>query len=78
MSFVALGDLNQDRSPDLVLVGRSKTQSNARLLLNNKKGYFYSPRYPLPPIKNGVDHVELLDIDQDGDQDLLFFGKALR
>ena len=78
IKLIVAGDLNQDRSRDLVLLGRSQGQSTIHFLLNNKKGYFYFPPDPLPPIKNGVERIEIVDIDHDGDQDLLLFGKALR
>lgn len=79
IDFIAAGDLNGDGASDLLLLGTAGTKSVARSLFNNKKGYFYRKGIPaLPPLDNGIERVDLADLDADGDLDLLFTGKNLR
>ncbi len=77
--FFSAGDFNGDRIHDLLAVSGSKAKPEARIFLNNQKGYFYveekSP--PLPALIPGVERVDPVDIDQDGDVDLFFTGKKL-
>lgn len=76
--FIAGGDLNGDRTLDLVLIGVSGSKSLAKFLFNNKRGYFYSTgTVPLPPVHNGIERVDLVDIDRDHDLDLFFTGRNL-
>ncbi|MBI5427170.1 MAG: VCBS repeat-containing protein [Nitrospinae bacterium] len=73
--FIAAGDLDGDRADDLVLIGRSGKGSVAKLLFNNKKGYFYEKEGAfLPPVHKGMERVDLVDLDRDGDIDLFFSG----
>lgn len=78
--FMANGFFNRDRASDLVIIERSSTgKSSARLLLNNGKGYFYSmEEFDLPPIREGIERVDPVDIDRDGTIDLFFSGRNVR
>lgn len=74
--FMAVRDLNRDRTSDMILVGKFADGSNARLLFNNGKGYFYSKtERPFPEVRSGMERVDLVDMDGDGDVDLFFTGK---
>lgn len=76
--FAAMGDLNRDGGEDLIVIGISKSKTAAKILLNNKKGYFYvSESIALPAIRDGVERVDLVDIDRDRDIDLIFTGRNL-
>ncbi len=72
---LATGDINRDGADDLILVtGRSDART-AWLLINNKKGYFYTlDSFRLPPIYGGMERVDVVDLDQDADLDLVFTG----
>ena len=78
-TFLAAGFLNRDRAADIVLIGRTPSgKTVAKLLLNNGKGYFYSLKENiLPPIRQGIERVELVDIDNDGTYDLFFTGRKV-
>ncbi|WP_282010739.1 FG-GAP repeat domain-containing protein [Nitrospina watsonii] len=68
-------DLNHDRAADLVLIGRFQDGDTVKVLINNGRGYFYTPQgYRLPPFKPGLDRVDMVDVDQDGNIDLFFTG----
>ncbi len=77
--FFSAGDFNGDRIADLLAVSSSKDEPMARIFLNNQKGYFYVEEKapPLPILIPGVERVDLVDIDQDGDVDLFFTGEKL-
>lgn len=76
--FMALQDVDHDRAQDLVLVGRFADGSPAKLLINNGKGYFYIKKeLPFPPVYQGVDRVDLRDIDGDGHVDMFFTGRRV-
>ena len=72
------GDFNLDGKRDLILLGKIKGESAARYLLNNGKGYFYNPKRHFPSVHNGIENGVALDLDSDGDQDILFFGRLLK
>jgi len=79
IDFIAAGDLNGDGATDLLLLGTAAAKSVARPLFNNKKGYFYRKGIAaLPPLDNGIERVDLADLDADGDLDLFFTGRNLR
>ena len=74
--FMAVRDLNRDRTSDMILVGKFADGSNAKLLFNNGKGYFYTkPERPFPEVRSGMERVDLVDIDEDGNIDLFFTGR---
>jgi len=76
---LAAGFLNRDGAADIVLLGSSPSgKTVAKLLLNNGKGYYYNlKKYALPPIRQGIERVDLVDIDNDGTRDLFFTGKKV-
>ncbi len=78
--FLANGFFNRDRATDFIIIERSSNhKSIARLLLNNGKGYFYSMKeYELPPIHEGIERVDPVDIDRDGTVDLFFSGRNVK
>ena len=78
LRYLAAGDLNRDGYDDLVVLTRSVQGSSARLLVNNKKGYFYvDPKMVLPALPPGVNRVDLVDLDNDRDLDLFFTGSKI-
>lgn len=78
--FFSSADLDGDGSWDLVLLGRGEEGDFAQVLFNNKKGYFYvkpdGPRI-MPRIFQGIDRVDLADIDADKDIDMIFTGRKV-
>ncbi len=78
-TFLAAGFLNRDQAGDIIIISRSSSgKTLAKLLLNNGKGYFYSLKEnELPPIRQGIERVELVDIDNDGAPDLFFTGRKV-
>ena len=77
--FMASADLNRDGVDDLILLGNSGGNVAAKVLFNNKKGYFYEKEdiLTLPPVNKGVERVDLVDIDHDGHIDLFFTGSKV-
>jgi len=68
-------DFNHDRTADLVLIGTFQDGDSVKVLINNGRGYFYTPQgYRLPAFKRGLDRVDMVDVDQDGHLDLFFTG----
>ena len=71
-------DLNRDGGDDLILVMEKSGRVSTQILFNTKKGYFYAKDkegfYPLWP---GIDKVISIDLDQDGDKDLFYFGQMV-
>ena len=78
-TFLSAGYLNRDRAGDIVIVGHTPSgKTLAKLLLNNGKGYYYSlQKNDLPPIRQGIERVALVDIDNDGAFDLFFTGRKV-
>ncbi len=74
--FIAVADLDRDGADDLILLAKSKDGSiTAKVMFNNKKGYFYEKENnALPPLHRGVERVDIVDIDNDGNSDLFFSG----
>ncbi len=78
ITSMVVGDLDHDFSADVILTGKFSDGTLAKLLFNNGKGYFYSRHnVELPPLQKGIEKVDLVDLDQDGHKDLLFFGKRV-
>jgi hypothetical protein len=73
---LAVADLNRDGGDDLILVMENGVST--QILFNNKKSYFYAKdkggSYSLRP---GIDKVISIDLDQDGDKDLFYFGQMV-
>jgi len=77
LSFTAT-DLNRDGGDDLVLIMQVSGKISTQILFNNRKGYFYAKDDEGPyPLKAGIDKVIAVDLDQDGDKDLFYFGKKV-
>ena len=75
LSFTA-ADLNRDGGDDLALIMQVSGKVSTQILFNNRKGYFYAKDGEGPyPLKTGIDKVIAVDLDQDGDRDLFYFGK---
>jgi hypothetical protein len=74
--FIAAADLDRDGGDDLILLVRASDGTmSAKVMFNNKKGYFYEKEGSiLPPIRKGVERVDTVDIDHDGNVDLFFSG----
>lgn len=73
---ISPGDLNRDRAHDLLLIGNTGKGSRALVFFNNKKGYFYRPpNQTFPKINPAMDRGMLVDLDYDGDLDMLFTRK---
>ena len=76
--FLAKGDIDGNGVDDLVLITPPSKKGSSKVLFNNGKGYFYSRlESELPFISNGVKRVDIVDLDQDGDVDLLFMGSKV-
>jgi hypothetical protein len=73
---ISPGDLNRDRAQDLLLIGDTGKGNRALVFFNNKKGYFYRPpNLIIPKINPTMDRGMLIDLDYDGDLDMLFTRK---
>ncbi len=73
---ISLGDLTRDRADDLLLIGNNGKGNRALIFFNNKKGYFYRPpNQMVPKIDPTMDRGMLVDLDYDGDLDILFTRK---
>lgn len=76
--FLAIGDVDSNGVDDLILVTFPTEKGSAKILLNNGKGYFFSKHgVELPFIHRSVERVDLVDLDQDGDIDLIFTGRKI-
>ena len=75
---LATADLNRDGGDDLILVIKEKGRVFTQILFNKRKAYFYAKEnegsYPLRP---GINRVISIDLDQDGDKDLFYFGQKV-
>lgn len=79
VSFMTDGNFNGDPAADLIIIEQSSSKSSAKILLNNGKGYFYSmEEFELPPIREGIERVDPVDIDRDGTRDLFFAGRNVK
>ena len=73
--FLTAGDLDEDRSDDLLLITPPTEAGSAKILFNNGKGHFFSrEKYSLPFVRRGINRVDLVDLDHDRDIDLIFTG----
>jgi hypothetical protein len=77
--FITAADLNRDGGDDLILLlEESSGGVSTQILFNNKKGYFYAKdkegSHVLWP---GIERVIAIDLDQDGDKDLFYFGQKV-
>ena len=73
---LAVADLNRDGGDDLILVMGNGVPT--QILFNNKKGYFYSKdKEGSYPLWSGIEKVISIDLDQDGDKDLFYFGQRV-
>ena len=76
--FFAAGDFNGDFTDDIVIIQKIDGRNFASVFFNNKKGYYYKKvDYFLPEIYQGIDRVELVDLDHDRDLDLFFYGEKV-
>ena len=76
--FLSAGDLDGDRGDDLVFIEKKSVSNQAQILFNNKKGYYYrKPDFVFPHILSGMERVDMIDLDQDGDRDLFFTGRKV-
>ncbi|MDA0692756.1 MAG: VCBS repeat-containing protein [Nitrospinae bacterium] len=76
--FFSAGDFDQDRADDLIIIQKEGGKHFASLLFNNKKGYYYEKVDTIfPEIRQGVEFVQVVDLDQDGDLDLYFYGEQV-
>jgi hypothetical protein len=76
--YLANVDIDRNGTDDLVLITSSSKKGSAKVLFNNGKGYFYSrPGFELPFINSGIERVDPIDLDQDGDVDFLFTGRKV-
>ncbi len=75
LSFTAT-DLNRDGGDELALIMQVSGRVSTQILFNNKKGYFYAKDEESSyPLRVGIDKVVAVDLDQDGDKDLFYFGQ---
>lgn len=76
--FFSAGDFNRDHADDLVVIQKDGQSHFASLLFNNKKGYYYEKvNTVFPKIRQGIERVQVVDLDHDGDLDLYFYGKRI-
>ena len=76
--FFDSGDFNGDLSDDIVIIQKKSGRNFASIFFNNKKGYYYKKvDYFIPEIRQGIDRVELVDLDHDRDLDLFFYGEKV-
>jgi len=74
-----IGDIDADGTEDLVLLTPPGESGSARVMFNNGTGMFFNKEgYRLPFIMEGMEQVRLIDIDQDHDLDLIFFGRDVK
>ncbi|MEM9932302.1 MAG: FG-GAP-like repeat-containing protein [Bacteroidota bacterium] len=72
-SELAIGDLNNDGSPDIVLTGLSQNGKISEVFLN-QAGSFTALSIGLTPMDEAS--VAIFDIDKDGKQDILLSGSS--
>lgn len=78
VNIMEAGDLNGDAYPDLILSGRNpQWRSEMRLYFGDSTGRFQSDSTigPYPGINSNGD-IAIGDLDDDGDQDILFSGSV--
>ncbi len=76
--FFSAGDFNHDRADDLIIIQKDGESHFASLLFNNKKGYYYKKVDSVfPEIRQGIERVQVVDLDHDGDLDLYFYGQRV-
>lgn len=76
--FLAAGDVDGNGADDLILITSATEKGSAKILFNNGKGYFsLRPKVVLPFILRSIERVDLLDLDMDGDVDLIFTGRRV-
>lgn len=79
ISFLAPGDFNGNGIDDLVVITGYERWGSARILVNNKKGYYYDDeKLTFPIIPRGIERVDVVDLDHDNDLDLLFTGTDVK
>ena len=76
--FLTTGDIDDNGVDDLVLITSSTEKVSVKILFNNGKGFFSSKHgVELPFIYPGIERVDLVDLDQDGDVDFIFTGSRV-
>ena len=76
--FLTTGDISGNGVDDLILITSSSKEVSAKILFNNGKGYFSSRhRFKLPSIHRNIEQIDLIDLDQDGDEDLVLTGSKV-
>ena len=79
INFFAAADLNRDGGDDLILILDGSENPKTRILINNKKGYFYpKEKEGVYDLRSGIQNVVPVDLDGDGDKDLFYFGNNLK
>lgn len=79
INFFAAADLNRDGGDDLILILGGSENPKTRILINNKKGYFYpKEKEGVYDLRSGIQNVVPVDLDGDGDKDLFYFGNNLK
>jgi len=74
-SFISSADVNNDNTEDLFLIGYDGSKLISKLFLNNGIGnYTELLNTPFPELRNGS--TAFLDVDNDGDQDVIVSGST--
>ncbi len=74
ISEMEVGDFNRDGAHEVILMGQFAGGFRAKLLSNNGHGYYFEDVLkPLPAVKETMDRMDVVDLDQDHNPDILFY-----